>query len=66
MLTSTLAIAVAAAATSGWTVQRAASRMDDTKTVTLTLQAAEAISGWPNKTVVPRLVLRCKGNGRGC
>lgn len=34
--------------------------MDDSKTVALSVKAKQPIHGWPNKTVVPRLIIRCK------
>jgi len=50
-------LAVTATSVSGWTVNRATSRMDDTKTVVLARQANETISGWPDKSVVPILAV---------
>jgi len=47
-------------ATGRWVVKTDVSRMDDSKTVTLSLRASNPVSGWPNKTVTPTLVLRCK------
>jgi len=47
-------------ATGRWVVKSDVSKMDDSKTVTLSLRASAPVSGWPNKTVTPTLILRCK------
>jgi type VI secretion system protein VasI len=49
-----------APAGSKWVVSTETSRIDDSKTVILRLQAENDISGWPRKTVTPSLVIRCK------
>lgn len=43
-----------------WVAVVGTSRVDDSKTVTLTLDANETINGWPSKVVRPKLVLRCQ------
>jgi len=45
-----------------WSVQRSYSQMDDSKTVTVWLNANNRISGWPRKTVKPTLYIRCREN----
>ena len=45
---------------SKWTVSSETSRIDDSKTVILRLQAEGEIAGWPRKTYTPSLVIRCK------
>jgi len=45
---------------SKWVVSSETSRIDDSKTVVLTLEADEPITGWPGKTHTPSLVVRCK------
>ena len=42
-----------------WQLQESTSAADDTKTVVLALDASAPIAGWPSKSVVPTLVLRC-------
>jgi type VI secretion system protein VasI len=43
-----------------WEVQESVSAADDSKTVVLALDATVPISGWPSKTVLPTLILRCR------
>lgn len=45
---------------SKWVVSSEVSRIDDSKTVILRLQAEGAVTGWPRKTSTPTLVIRCK------
>lgn len=45
---------------SKWQVVTETSKIDDSKTVILDLQADTKISGWPGKTKTPALVIRCK------
>jgi type VI secretion system protein VasI len=47
-------------ANSKWVVSSETSRIDDSKTVILRLQAENEITGWPRKSVTPSLVIRCK------
>jgi type VI secretion system protein VasI len=49
-----------APATGGWVVSKSVSKMDDSQTVVLKLQASSPISGWPAKRVMPTLLLRCQ------
>jgi type VI secretion system protein VasI len=45
---------------SKWTTKSETSRIDDSKTVVLGLQAESAITGWPRKSHTPSLIIRCK------
>lgn len=45
---------------SKWRVSKETSRMDDTTTVSLSLDADTKITGTPNKVFTPTLILRCK------
>lgn len=42
-----------------WRINESVSPLDDSRTVAATLDANEPISGWPRKTYVPSLILRC-------
>jgi HEAT repeats/Type VI secretion system VasI, EvfG, VC_A0118 len=46
--------------TGGWTISKSVSKMDDSQTVVLRLQARSPISGWLAKSVTPALLLRCQ------
>lgn len=43
-----------------WLTRVTTSKMDDSKTVALSLAADTSISGWPGKTATPTLMIRCK------
>jgi len=45
---------------SKWDISKDMSRIDDSTTIVLSLDAESAISGWPGKTNRPSLILRCK------
>lgn len=53
------AAAAAAAPSDHWTVERGTSKMDDSKSVTLSVDASGPISGWL-ATKVPSLYVRCR------
>ncbi len=44
----------------GWSVSEDKSPMDDSRTVTLSLDADSAISAWPSETHTPTLIIRCR------
>ncbi len=44
----------------GWEVRERTSPMDDTKTLTLSVDANEEVDGWPSQRVRPTLLVRCK------
>lgn len=48
--------------TGKWGRSSSTSSFDDSRTVVLTLEAENSISGWPGKTKTPDLILRCKEN----
>lgn len=48
------------ASASSWKIHAEESPIDDSKTVTLSLDAEEDVSGWPDRRVRPRLVVRHK------
>lgn len=48
--------------TGGWLSKTTTSAMDDSKSITLGLEAATPVSGWPNKTAKPVIVLKCFQN----
>jgi hypothetical protein len=50
----------AAPPTGRWVTRKSFSKMDDSKTVTLSLDANNSISAWPSKTVTPTLLVRCQ------
>lgn len=52
--------ATSPAVESKWKVSRGNSPKDDSLTVTLSLDAESSISGWPGKTHLPTIILRCK------
>jgi type VI secretion system protein VasI len=43
-----------------WKVQTETSKIDDSKNVTLSLEAESVIHGWPSMTARPELEIRCK------
>lgn len=45
-----------------WRVREDASAMDDSSTVTMSLDAAESIRAWPSEVHTPTLVIRCREN----
>jgi type VI secretion system protein VasI len=45
-----------------WSTSTEKSKFDDSKSVFLTLNAKETITGWPGKIYKPSLVIRCKEN----
>ena len=45
-----------------WTISRSNSLMDDSKTVVISLDAENNISAYPNKSVIPELIIICKEN----
>jgi type VI secretion system protein VasI len=45
---------------SKWQVNKETSRIDDSTNVIISLDADSSISGWPGKTHIPSLILRCK------
>lgn len=45
---------------SKWRLSTDSSKIDDSKTVILSLDADSSIKGWPNKTETPTLIIRCK------
>src|SRR5690349_10122956 len=51
--------AAVAAGHGKWVEANHISSMDDSPAVTLSLRAEHPISGWPSKTQVPTLVIRC-------
>lgn len=42
-----------------WVMQETTNKIDDSKTITAVLSADSAITGWPRKTHIPRLFMRC-------
>src|SRR6266496_4564118 len=46
--------------TGRWVRRITTSKMDYSKTVTLSLDANAPISGWPGKTTTPTLIIRCQ------
>lgn len=51
---------MAAASAGDWTQEVGVSKMDDSRTVVLSLSANAAVHGWPEKVVMPTLKLRCR------
>lgn len=45
---------------SKWRLSTESSKIDDSKTATLSLNAESPIRGWPNKNETPTLIIRCK------
>lgn len=45
-----------------WRMQESINKIDDSKTVMAQLAADTAITGWPGKTYVPKLIVRCQKN----
>jgi type VI secretion system protein VasI len=43
-----------------WRTSTSTSPIDDSRTVVLALKADSSISGWPGKSIVPTLMLRCR------
>ncbi len=60
LITSTVMVFPAVAGAEGWKVITSKSAIDDSKMIILWLKADGPISGWPNKTVIPTLILRCE------
>ncbi len=47
---------------SKWTVDRSSSKMDDSKSITLMLNAENSITDWVNQQTTPILIIRCREN----
>jgi hypothetical protein len=44
----------------GWQLRADTSAMDDSKTVTMSLEADSALTGWIGRPMLPTLIIRCK------
>ena len=45
-----------------WSIQTDTSKFDDTKSVYVSLKAKQNITGWPGKSYLPELTIRCREN----
>jgi hypothetical protein len=60
LLGSSMIAAATQAGVGQWRVSKSVSKLDDSQTVSVSLGAEKAISGWPGRTATPKLIFRCR------